>query len=428
MKLMTARGMKDFLPEEKIVLDKIISSLKAVFEKYGFSPLDTPAVERFDVLASKFAGGAEILKETFNFDDQGDRKLGLRYDLTVPMCRVVGMNPTIKMPFKRYQIDKVWRDGPVANARYREFYQCDVDVVGVKGMIADAEIVALVSEFFEGLGLGYEIAVNNRKILNAILDAAGIAKEKQESVILSIDKLDKIGEQGVIDELKKEKKLDQKQIDKVMEMISVSGSNESKVEKLEKLLKDKEGLDEMKELLTYCKGFGVQNFVFNVSLARGLAYYTGPVFEVLLKESKIESSVAGGGRYDKMISGLLGSKQEYPATGISFGVARIYDAVIEKGVEAKKTVTDLYIIPVGIKEEVLGIVKKARDLGIKCDFDLLGRGISKNLDYADKMGIPFVAIVGENELKKGEIKIKDMKSGKENLIKLNELGKLNLNP
>ena len=184
MELQLPKGTRDFAPEEKIARDKVVNILKDVFELYGFAPLETPVIERFDVLSSKYAGGAEILKETFKLKDQGNRELGLRYDLTVPMCRFVGMNPNIKMPFKRYQIGEVFRDGPIASARYRQFTQCDVDVVSSSSMATDAEIVSLIYAAFKKLDFEVTIKVNNRKLLNDILDYCGIEKEKQEAAIL----------------------------------------------------------------------------------------------------------------------------------------------------------------------------------------------------------------------------------------------------
>jgi len=211
MKLQTAKGVRDISPEEQLLRQKVIDVLKNTFEKYGFAPLDTPIIERMDVLASKYAGGAEILKEMFQFKDQGERELGLRYDLTVPFCRFVSMNPNLKMPFKRYAIGKVFRDGPVSTDRVREFTQCDVDITGTKSMLADAEFVNIFNDVFCELGIKFELRINNRKLLNGILETVGV---KDESVILTIDKLDKIGERGVSEELK-EKKLSDKQIKEI---------------------------------------------------------------------------------------------------------------------------------------------------------------------------------------------------------------------
>ena len=189
MELRNAKGMRDFPPEEKIIRDRIVSALKEVFELYGFAPLETPLLEKYDVLSSKYAGGAEILKETFKLKDQGERELALRNDLTVPLCRYIGMNPNTKLPFKRYQIGEVFRDGPIGPARYRQFTQCDVDVIGASSLAADAEIIALIYTASCKLNLEMNVKFNSRKLLNDILDYCGIAKEKQEPVILSVYKL-----------------------------------------------------------------------------------------------------------------------------------------------------------------------------------------------------------------------------------------------
>ncbi|MBI2659055.1 ATP phosphoribosyltransferase regulatory subunit, partial [Candidatus Woesearchaeota archaeon] len=298
MDLQIPKGTRDFSPEEKILRDKIVATLKEVFELYGYAPLDTPILERLDVLSSKYAGGSEILKETFRLKDQGSRELGLRYDLTVPMCRYIAMNPTIKMPFKRYQIGEVFRDGPVASARYRQFLQCDVDVIGSSSMASDAEIIALIYVAFCKFNMEVNIKVNNRKLLNDILDYCGIEKGRQENVILSIDKLEKLGMNVVKNELK-EQKIDSGKIDKILAIINIKGNSSEKLSQLKKILKDSEGLNEIEELLSYLKSYRSEasgelknskflsnlNFEaeFDVSLARGLAYYTGTVIEAFLK-------------------------------------------------------------------------------------------------------------------------------------------------
>jgi len=237
MTLQLPKGTRDLKPEEAIVRNKIVSTLREVFELYGYSPLETPVFERYDVLASKYAGGAEILKETFKLKDQGKRELGLRYDLTVPMCRFVGMNPNIKMPFKRYAIGEVFRDGPVEKARYRQFTQCDVDVVGIKGMTADAEVVALTQRAFKKLGFDTVIKINNRKLLNDLLLYAGVKKEKLDTVILTIDKLEKFGLDSVKKELK-DKKIDNSVIKKTIDVINIKGNNADKINKIKKIVKE----------------------------------------------------------------------------------------------------------------------------------------------------------------------------------------------
>lgn len=418
MELQIPKGTRDTSPEEKIVKDKIVNTLKEVFELYGYAPLDTPILERFDVLSSKYAGGAEILKETFRLKDQGERELGLRYDLTVPMCRYIAMNPTIKMPFKRYQIGEVFRDGPVATARYRQFTQCDVDVVGSSSMASDAEIIGLVYSAFSKFNLEVFVKFNNRKLLNDILDYCGIQKEKQEAAILSIDKLQKLGINVVKDELRQQK-IDESKINKIIDIINVSGNNQEKTSQLKKFLKDSEGLKEIEEIISYLKNMNFEAD-FDVSLARGLAYYTGTVFEGLLKSSSVKSSVCGGGRYDKMIGAFLG-KGSYPAVGISFGVDRVYDALVEKQETKQRTNTQIYIIPIKTLNESMKIAQQLREAGINTDTDSMDRGPSKNLEYANSLGIPYVAFVGKKELEENKVKLRDMGSGKEELLDIGEI-------
>ena len=416
MTLQRAKGTRDFLPEQKIVRQYIIDTLREVFELYGYSPLETPVLERYETLSSKYAGGSEILKEVFKLKDQGNRELALRYDLTVPFSRVIAMNPQLKMPFKRYQTGPVFRDGPISTGRVREFWQCDVDIVGIKKMTADAEILSLADMAYKRLGLKVKIKINNRKILNSILKEADIT-ENQEDIILIIDKLYKIGVKGVKEELKS-KKLTDKQINKIINLISIKGSNSKKLKELTKL-EDKEGLEEIKELLSYLKEFNTK-VEFDITLARGLSYYTGTIFEVVLNND-LSLSLGGGGRYDDMISKFMDSKQEYPAVGISFGLDRIYNILVNKNI--KKTNTRLFIIPIQTLKESLNISQKLRENNINTDIDLNNKGISKNLDYANKLNIPYVLFIGENELKKKKLKLKDMNSGKEKFLTIKELCK-----
>ena len=420
MSFQIPKGTRDFSPEEKIVRDKIVNTLKEVFELYGFAPLETPVLERFDVLASKYAGGAEILKETFKLKDQGNRELGLRYDLTVPLARYFGMNPNIKMPFKRYQIGEVFRDGPVASARYRQFTQCDVDVAGSSSMAADAEIIDLVYTIFRKLNFEAIIKINNRKLLNDILNYLGIEKSKQEDVILSIDKMEKLGVNVVKNELK-EQKIDEKKINSVLDIISIKGNNSEKISQIKKILKNSEGLSEIEQLMDYLKNLNC-DAEFDVSLARGLAYYTGTVIEIYIKDSCVKSAVCAGGRYDNMIGAFLG-KSNYPAVGISFGVDRIYDAVVEKQETKQKTNTKVYTIPIKTLNESIRIAQQLRNEGINTDIDLMEKGPSKNLEYANSLRIPFVLFIGRKELEENKVKLRDMTTGKEELLKVEEVVK-----
>ena len=418
MDLQLPKGTRDFAPEEKIARDNVVNTLKEVFELYGFAPLETPIFERFDVLSSKYTGGAEILKETFKLKDQGGRDLGLRYDLTVPMCRFIGMNPNTKMPFKRYQIGEVFRDGPIASARYRQFTQCDVDVIGNSTMAADAEIIALINAAFKKFNLEIAIKINNRKLLNDVLDYCGVEKEKQDGAILSIDKLEKFGLTVVKNELKGQR-IDDSKINKVMDILNIKGGSDEKISQLKKLLKDSEGLNEIEQLLSFLNNLNLE-VDFDVSLARGLSYYTRTVIETFLVNSNVKSSVCAGGRYDRMIGNLL-EKGEYPAVGVSFGVDRIYDALIEKQENKTKTNTKVYVIPIKTINESIKIAQQLREAGIKTDIDLNEKGPSKNLEYANSLGIPYVLFVGKKELQEGKLKLRDMKSGEEEMLGFEEI-------
>ncbi|MBS3151053.1 histidine--tRNA ligase [Candidatus Woesearchaeota archaeon] len=433
MKLQNPRGMRDLNPEESIFRNQIIGIIKETFESYGFSPLETPLIERFDVLSAKYAGGDEILKETFKLKDQGKRQLGLRYDLTVPLARYIGMNLQIKLPFKRYQIGNVYRDGPIKLGRTREFVQCDADIIGSSSPIADAELLLLTSRIFDRLNLKVEIKLNSRKILNAIMEALNIPEKDKVEFILSLDKLDKIGINGVREELKRKGIKEYKEINSLLSTAKIKSPGELKgytkklFDKKKKRFENTEfekGFDEIEEILNYLKGLRIKNIGFNGALARGLSYYTGAVFEVFLKNSEIKSSVAGGGRYDEMIGKFLEGKNYYPATGISFGLEPIIKSLKVDKKEVKKTVTEIYVIPINTLKESLEIAEELRKNNIKVDVAFDKKGVGKNLEYADKMEIPYAAIIGEDELKKNKVKLKNMKTGKEKFVSIEEIKKL----
>ena len=424
MELKTARGVQDISPEQKIVKETIIKKIKTIFERYGYSPFETPIIERFDVLSSKYAGGAEILKETFQLKDQGGRELCLRYDLTVPFARFVGMNKNIKMPFKRYQIGEVFRDGPIKLGRMREFWQCDADIVGSKSMKADAELLLIAKDVFNDLNIDVIIKLNNRKVLNSILNYANVDSEDQETVIVTIDKLGKVGEEEVKKELE-EKKIEKNSVDVIMDLLEKNKnieSNEEKINFLRDNLSDEglEGLKEVEEVLSYCEG----NIYFDFSLARGLSYYTNTVFEAFISDGSFASSLAGGGRYNKMIGNFLESEdpEAYPAVGISFGLEPI--TVVMKNENNRKTVTQVYVIPIGLDKEAFKVAQELRRQGLNVDIDLLGRGVSKNLQFVDSYNIPFTVFVGKEELEKGKFKVKNMSTGEEIFMPLDKIKSL----
>jgi len=419
------KGTRDFLPEEMILRQKIIEKIKNIFEIFGFSPLETPALEKWEILAAKGAGGSEVLKETYRFKDKGGRDIGLRYDLTVPLARVIANNPNLQLPFKRYQIQKVWRYGDVKRGRLREFLQCDIDIVGTENLVADAEVIACAVKVLEELGFkNFFVRLNSRKLLTALVIYAGISKEKVLEVFRSIDKLDKIGLDGVKEELK-EKGFSKQQISKIEEFLKISGEPFEILKQAEKLVGEieegKSGIKELRELVEYLKEFGVYDKIrLDLSLARGLDYYTGPIFEIWCEERGI-GSLAGGGRYDELIGLFAGRK--VPATGISLGIERILEILKERTKKIEKTKVKVFVAAAtdDVKKDVFKIVKMLRENGIKTDFDLKGRKLKRQLEYADSLQIPFVVIVGKEELKEDCVRLRDMRKREERKVKINEL-------
>lgn len=428
MKLQILKGTKDYPPKEQIIREKILDILVKNFKKYGYKPIETSILEYFDILSSKYAGGAEILKETYKLTDQGGRLLGLRYELTIKLAKMIGLNPMMRFPFKRYEIGKVFRDGPVKTGRLREFTQCDVDVVGIKSVVADAEFIAMTFDIFQDLDLKVKVLVNNRKLLNGILEYAEVPDDKRLDTILAIDKLEKIGKDGVEKELV-DIGLTKDVINRIFDVFDrATGSNDEKLKYLDETIDNnigKEGLKELREFFEFCKDFGVQqeDLIFTPSLARGLAYYTSMMWEVFLKEGKITSSLAAGGRWDKMIQNFLQSTQEYPATGMTFGLDVIYTALKEKGFEEfikeKDLIPKVLVIPINTLNKCLEIAQALRRENISTDIAVTKK-LTKALEYADKEEIPYVVIVGKQELEQGKIKLRDMRLKREQLMTLEE--------
>lgn len=414
LKIRNLKGTKDFLPEEQQIRNKIRFTLEEIFRNYGYKPLETPILCYYNVLASKYAGGAEILKEMYKLQDQGKRKLALRYDLTVPFAKVIGMNPYIRMPFKRYEIGKVFRNGPVKTGRVREFIQCDVDVVGVKSMMAEAELILMAFNAFEKLDLNVYISYSNRKLLTGLLCELEVEKDQINQVILTLDKLDKIGPEKVKDELYSED-IKEATIENIFKIYfdersrSLSYFERNFTNSL--LL---EGIKELKELSMFLSEIGVaQKVIFNPFLARGLEIYTGTIYEVFFSDGSITSSIASGGRYDKIIGAFLNDGKEYPAVGISFGLDVIYTAYCLKQKENYRPFTDIFIIPIGTENSSLKIANELRQKGWAVDIEMCGKRLKKALDYANKEKIPYVLILGEEELKSKVVKLKCMRTGKE---------------
>lgn len=408
MKFEAVKGMRDFLPQNAKKKQFIEDLCRKIFEKYGYEPLQTPVLEDFALLAAKGSGGEAIKEEIYYFKDKADRELGMRYDLTVPLGRIVATNPQLSRPFKRYCIGTVYRYDRPGAKRYREFTQADVDVVGAKPGLADFECVQIASEVMNSLGLDYTIKVNNRQVLEELALKRGIAKEQINDAFRIIDKLDKIGENEVRKDFRA-KKIN----DEILQVVFVNSFEQIKEE-----LAGKECIKELESLLLLSKEMGIAQVKFDMSLCRGLEYYTGNVFEISIKEGP---SVGGGGRYDKLI-GLYGG-QESPAVGISFGIDRLYDT-LEKTLFVGPN-SDVFIAPFSeeFNKQVVDLASLLRKGNCNVEIDLMQRNIKKNLEYADRKGIPFVIVIGEDEKRSGKFKVKDLSNGEQKEFSFSDCSK-----
>jgi len=437
-KVYAAKGTRDFLPVQMIIRNKILNTVKTVFEKYGYEPLETPSIERIETLTGKYGEEGDqlifkILKRGTGVDKAGieseeykitDYKdiidLGLRYDLTVPLCRVVAMyRNSIVFPFKRYQIQPVWRADKPQKGRYREFYQCDIDVIGSSSMVTDAEIITVMYDVLKELGFEqFTIKINNRKILNALLDYCTIERSHSFSILSTIDKLDKIGKEGVIKELRY-KNVPDNTIDSLFKIIMFEGDNEKKLNEVDSYLNNsipgKEGIGELQEIFKDLCSAGIDEryYTLDLSLSRGLEYYTGPIFEAVVEKPKI-GSLAGGGRYDKLIGMFL--NEDIPATGTSFGIERIADVMTELNMIPKaKTISQVLvtIFDKSLTPDSMRVAAVLRKSGINAELFPEPVKLSKQLSYANKKGIPFVCITGPEEKEKNIINVKNMETGNE---------------
>lgn len=432
------RGTRDFGPEKMVKRNYIFDSIKSVFQRFGFQPLETPSMENLSVLMGKYGDeGDQLLFKILNSGnfsekiaqadlDEGYKKLthkisekGLRYDLTVPFARYVVMNRgTLPLPFKRYQIQPVWRADRPQKGRYREFYQCDADVVGTDSLICEAEIILMIHEVMKKLGINFNLKVNNRKILTGLSEAIG-ASGQEGTLAVAIDKLDKIGKEKVLEELA-EKGFSEAALASLEPVFEIGGSNQEKFLKLEELLVNSEigqkGIQELKQVWGYIGAFGLSdnNIELDITLARGLSYYTGAIFEVKALDVQI-GSITGGGRYDNLtgtfgVPGLSG-------VGISFGVDRIFDVLEELNLfpENQDVTTQLLFTHFGVDEQnySLPLLQKARLAGINAEVYPDNAKIKKQLDYADRKKVPFVCIIGSEEIETGLLTFKNMISGEQ---------------
>ena len=421
MKLMNVKGTVDSLPNKEIVRRRVVNTLTSIFENYGYLPLDTSILCYYDLLASKYAGGSEILKEVYTLKDQGDRLLGLRYDLTVPFSKVISINAgkEITLPFKRYEVGKVFRDGPVKTGRAREFYQCDVDVCGIEGSYIEAEMLAMTVECYRRLGIDVEIEINNRKLLEGFIIEAGISKELSSRVILSVDKLAKIGEDGVRRELA-DYNIDDDKLNKLFSLFkcNIRDLDNSNITNDSFI----EGSNEIKELFGYINDLELTECKFTPYLARGLEIYTGTVWEVFDKEKRITSAIGGGGRYDKIITNFIDDGNSYPAVGISFGLVPICEILNQK--EEVSNIYDLLIVPMDTKSVSLKLANKLREKNIKVIIEMSNRKIKKVLETANRNNIPYVIILGGNEVENKKLDIKNMKEGTVTSVDIDDIEKM----
>ncbi len=403
MKL-TPKGMRDISPQDMIVREEVVDKIRDIFRSFGYRPIDTPAMEYLKTLQAK--AGAEVSKQIFVIDGG---EYGLRFDLTVPLARYAAGCDEPK-PFKRYAIDNVWRREEPQRGRFRQFTQADVDVIGSSSMRCEAELLTLASDLCKSFGFSKpRILLNNRKILDGIAEKIGVPKEMKPEVFRILDKLDKIGSTEV-EKLLRE--ILEDKTDEFLQIVQTKGSNEEKL-KLASTYSE-EGAKELEEILSLCD-FEVEVDLF---LVRGLGYYTGPVFEVKLSDD-IGTCLAGG-RYDELL-GVYG--QDNPAVGISVGIERLITLILEQNKERQKTRTKLFVAAVNPKfyGDALSAAAKLRGAGISCETDLIGRNIRKQFDLVNSLSIGYMIIIGEKELESGKLTLRDMSSGEEEKLSIEEI-------
>ena len=424
----TLSGFMELLPEEQILFNQMKDIIENTYKQHGFLPLDTPIIELSEVLLAK--AGGETEKQIYRFN-KGDNDLSLRFDLTVPLSKYVAKNyGNLSFPFRRYQIGKVYRGERTQKGRFREFYQCDIDIIGdgELDIINDAELPSVIYEIFKGLGFKeFTICINNRKILNGLFESLG-QKEKAADILRIIDKIEKIGKEAVIEELRKIE-ISEDSIEKIMQFIAIEGNTEEKIEKLERLdIQNEtfnEGLEELKQVVKYVRVFGIpdSNFKIDLTIARGLDYYTGTVYETFLDNYRELGSVCSGGRYENLAEYYTDKK--LPGVGISIGLTRLFYKLNELNLInfRKKSISDVLIIPMTDNLEIpITISNKIRSYRINTEIYLNNKKLKAKFKYADKLKIPFVIIVGEDEINSNTATVKNMKTGEEQKVNIDGIG------
>lgn len=417
MKLMNVKGTFDYLPEDMQIRNRITDILRKNFIKYGYLPIETPMLNYFDLLSYKYSDDAEILSEIYKLTDQGERNLGLRYDLTVPFCKVVGMNKSLSLPFRRFEIGRVFRNGPVKLGRTREFYQCDVDVVGIDNRFIEAEQILMAINTYRELGINIFVKYNNRKLMSGLILLAGISSDKIESVIGVIDKKEKVDEK-TLKEMLYDLNIDEEKVDKLLSLFNKEFSEFEDLKEENDLLR--EGVEELVEVRRYLSELDIINdCVFTPTLARGLSIYTGIVFEFYDKEMRLNCAIGAGGRYNKIITNFMDNGMEYPAVGLSFGLEPIF--VILKEMNKKESMIDVYMVPLDTNVETLKLANILRSKDVNILIEMNKKKIAKCFEYAERENIKYVMIIGENEISSNNYKIKDMLKKEEYSFNKDEL-------
>jgi histidyl-tRNA synthetase len=424
-----ASGFPEYLPEDQIEFNRLISIIKDTYELYGFAPIDTPDLELKDVLLAK--GGGETEKQVYEFT-RGKNDFCMRFDLTVPLARYTAQHQhELVFPFRRYQIGKVHRAERAQAGRFREFYQCDIDIIGSNSVLADAEFPAIINDIFSRFGFGeFTIRLNNRKILNGFFESIGLIGRKNDIMRL-MDKIEKIP----IDDFKnalKDAELSNEQIDKFMAFTNMNGENDFVLDSLSNLdIKQDDfisGVKELRTIVNMIRGFGVpeNRFVIDLKIARGLDYYTGTAYETILNAYPEVGSVCSGGRYDDLASHYTETK--LPGVGISIGLSRLFYKLREIGVieSNKKSPAAAVVIPMSDAEVAFAIKVSARlrDLNISNILYAEQNSFKKKLKYADNMGVKYAIIIGGNEVRDGMVSVKDMETGISSLIDFDRIGGL----
>lgn len=428
----TLPGFMELLPNEQILFEQMKQAIEESYRTFGFLPIDTPIIELADVLLAKTGG--ETAKQIYKFE-KGDTNLALRFDLTVPLAKYVAKNyGNLSFPFRRYQIGKVYRGEKVQKGRYREFYQCDIDIIGDETLdiINDAELPVVIATTFSNLGFNdFTIKINNRKILNGLYESLG-QEENSVEIMRIVDKLDKIGVEAVKEEISK-LGVSSEVTDKIIEFIQIKGSTDEILQKLEALNISNEkylkGVEELKEVVKYIRLFKMleENFAIDLTIARGLDYYTGTVYETFLNDYRELGSVCSGGRYENLAENYTDKK--LPGVGVSIGLTRLFYKLNELNIikADKKSISDILIIPMTENMSVpLELGTELRKLKVNTEIYLNNKKIKAKMKYADKLEIPYVVVIGDNEIETNKVKVKEMATGKETECELDAKEILNV--